>query len=67
MFFVECVFDPVLSFQLREGFRYCGIMYGNIAEDAVFNGNAALIVWPTTCTKKTAPQIAAEESYERTL
>jgi GNAT superfamily N-acetyltransferase len=37
--------DPVLSFQLREGFRYCGIMSGYIPEDLESGGNAALIVW----------------------
>ena len=37
--------DPVLSFQLREGFRYCGIMYNYIPEDADSSGHAALIVW----------------------
>lgn len=37
--------DPVLSFQLREGFRYCGIMKNYIPEDQESCGNAALIVW----------------------
>ena len=37
--------DPVLSFQLREGFRYCGIMSGYIPEDYESAGHAALIVW----------------------
>lgn len=37
--------DPVLSFQLREGFRYCGIMDNYIPEDHESQGNAALIVW----------------------
>jgi len=37
--------DPVLSFQLREGFRYCGIMEGYIPEDHESRGHAALIVW----------------------
>lgn len=37
--------DPVLSFQLREGFRYCGIMDGYIPEDDESRGHAALIVW----------------------
>lgn len=38
-------FDPVLSFQLREGFRYCGIMYDYIPQDDDSSGHAALIVW----------------------
>lgn len=37
--------DPVLSFQLREGFRYCGIMPGYLPEDDASCGNASLIVW----------------------
>ncbi len=37
--------DPVLSFQLREGFRYCGIMNGYIPEDRDSCGHAALIAW----------------------
>lgn len=37
--------DPVLSFQLREGFRYCGIMKNYIPEDQESRGHAALIVW----------------------
>ena len=40
--------DPVLSFQLREGFRYCGIMEGYIPEDQESCGHAALIVWLNT-------------------
>lgn len=37
--------DPVLSFQLREGFRYCGIMYDYLQEDLESGGHASLIVW----------------------
>lgn len=37
--------DPVLSFQLKEGFSYCRIMDGYIPEDNDSCGNAALIVW----------------------
>jgi GNAT superfamily N-acetyltransferase len=37
--------DPVLSFQLREGFRYCGIMEDYIPEDIESHGHAALIAW----------------------
>lgn len=37
--------DPVLSFQLHEGFRYCGIMRNYIPEDMESCGNASLIVW----------------------
>jgi GNAT superfamily N-acetyltransferase len=37
--------DPVLSFQLREGFRFCGIMKNYIADDHESRGYASLIVW----------------------
>lgn len=56
--------DPVLSFQIKEGFSYCRIMDGYIPEDTESLGNAALIVWlnadydparPTTITKEVSP------------
>ncbi len=37
--------DAVLSFQLREEFRFCGVVHGYIPEDAESRGNASLIVW----------------------
>jgi GNAT superfamily N-acetyltransferase len=37
--------DPVLSFQLKEGFRYCGVVHGYIPEDIESGGHAALIAW----------------------
>ncbi|MBE0624799.1 MAG: GNAT family N-acetyltransferase [Burkholderiales bacterium] len=37
--------DPVLRFQLREGFQFCGVVDGYIPEDAESCGHAALIVW----------------------
>ena len=37
--------DPVLSFQLHEGFRFCGIVENYLPEDAESRGNASLIVW----------------------
>ena len=37
--------DPVLSFQIKEGFSYCRIMENYIPEDNESCGNAALIVW----------------------
>ena len=48
--------DPVLNFQLREGFRYCGIMKGYIPEDVESHGFASLLAWvnpdyePKRCT-----------------
>jgi GNAT superfamily N-acetyltransferase len=37
--------DPVLSFQLREGFRFCGIMSNYLPEDRESCGHASLIAW----------------------
>jgi GNAT superfamily N-acetyltransferase len=37
--------DPVLSFQLREGFSYCGVVEGYIPEDVESRGFASIIVW----------------------
>jgi GNAT superfamily N-acetyltransferase len=37
--------DPVLSFQIREGFSYCGVMNNYIPEDNESCGFASLIVW----------------------
>lgn len=39
------IHDPVLSFQLHEGFNYCGIVSDYIPEDHESLGYAALIVW----------------------
>lgn len=37
--------DPVLSFQLKEGFSYCGTVDDYIPEDKESLGHASLIVW----------------------
>lgn len=37
--------DPVLLFQLREGFRYCGVVHGYLPSDTESRGNATIIVW----------------------
>lgn len=59
--------DPVLSFQLREGFRYCGIMDGYLTEDRESCGHASLIAWINPDydpTQPTALQRAAHLSTE---
>lgn len=38
-------YDPVLRFQLDEGFDYCGILHGYLPHDIDSVGNASLIVW----------------------
>jgi len=37
--------DPVLNFQLKEGYDFCGTVSGYIPEDHESRGYAALIVW----------------------
>ncbi len=37
--------DPVLGFQIAQGFQYCGVIPGYLPEDSESCGNAALIVW----------------------
>lgn len=37
--------DPVLRFQMSEGFHYCGVIHNYLPEDAPSCGHAALIVW----------------------
>ncbi len=39
------IFDPVLRFQLNQGFDYCGILDGYIPSDHDSSGHASLIVW----------------------
>ena len=38
-------YDPVLRFQLDEGFDFCGILHGYLPTDKESLGNASLIVW----------------------
>lgn len=59
--------DPVLSFQLREGFRFCGIMSDYLPEDADSCGQASLIAWVNPDydpTHHTALQIALTATTE---
>lgn len=37
--------DPVLLFQLRQGFQYCGVIRGYLPSDAESAGHATIIVW----------------------
>lgn len=39
------LYDPVLRFQIGEGFQYCGVIPGYLPSDRDSLGNAALIVW----------------------
>lgn len=37
--------DPVLRFQMSQGFHYCGVIHNYLPEDEPSCGHAALIVW----------------------
>jgi hypothetical protein len=37
--------DPVLGFQLRESFDFCGVIENYLPEDKESCGHASLIVW----------------------
>lgn len=52
--------DPVLSFQLREGFDFCGIVSGYIPEDKESLGYAALIVWLNPRYNKKKPTLISQ-------
>jgi GNAT superfamily N-acetyltransferase len=54
------IHDPVLSFQLHEGFNYCGTVSGYIPEDQESLGYAALIVWLNPRYNKKKPTLISE-------
>lgn len=59
--------DPVLSFQLREEFRFCGLMQNYIPEDHESCGYASLIVWLNPdydATKPTGLQLARDAAKD---
>lgn len=56
--------DPVLGFQLHEGFSYCGVMHGYLPEDAESLGNASLIVWLNPDYDPGAPTRIPEEDKQ---
>ena len=52
--------DPVLGFQLHEGFHYCGVIEDYIPEDKESQGNASLIVWLNPSYDPDSPTIIPE-------
>lgn len=52
--------DPVLSFQLRQEFRFCGTVSGYIPEDRESCGYASLIVWLNPRYSKSKPTYIPE-------
>ena len=53
--------DPVLSFQLREGFSYCGVIADYLPEDVESHGNASLIVWLNPDYDPSQPTVIIED------
>lgn len=53
--------DQVLSFQLNEGFHYCGVIGDYLPEDPESCGNASLIVWLNPDYDPTQPTRIPEE------
>jgi len=56
--------DPVLGFQLAEGFRYCGVIENYLPEDAESHGNASLIVWLNPHFNEARPTLARANDEE---
>ena len=52
--------DPVLRFQLREGFQYCGVVHGYLPSDDESVGNATIIVWLNDRYKSDRPTTVPE-------
>jgi len=53
--------DPVLGFQLHEGFHYCGVIEDYLPEDRESRGNASLIVWLNPSYNPKRPTLIPEE------
>ena len=53
--------DPVLSFQLREGFSYCGVMANYIPDDVESAGHASIIVWLNSDFDPQLPTLLQQE------
>lgn len=53
--------DPVLGFQLHEGFHYCGVIEDYLPEDRESGGNASLIVWLNPRYDASRPTLIPEE------
>jgi len=53
--------DPVLGFQLHEGFSYCGVIEDYLPEDTESGGHASLIVWLNPDYDPSQPTVIPEE------
>ncbi len=53
--------DPVLGFQMHEGFHYCGVIEDYLPEDRESLGHASLIVWLNPDFDPERPTVIPEE------
>jgi ribosomal protein S18 acetylase RimI-like enzyme len=53
--------DPVLNFQLHEGFDFCGVLEDYLPEDKASCGHASIIVWINPDYDPSQPTIVREE------
>ena len=53
--------DQVLSFQIKEGFSYCGVIEDYIPEDEESRGCASIIVWLNPTYNPNLPTLIPEE------
>jgi GNAT superfamily N-acetyltransferase len=52
--------DPVLLFQLREGFHWCGVVRDYLANDTESRGHATIIVWLNERYRRDRPTVVPE-------
>lgn len=55
--------DPVLGFQLHQGFSYCGVIENYLPEDSESRGHASLIVWLNPDYDPNGPTLVPEEIH----
>ena len=59
------IFDPVLRFQMSQGFQYCGIIRDYLPEDFESCGHAALLVWLNPLYSPPNPTAILESMRQR--
>jgi len=57
--------DPVLRFQMSQGFQYCGLIHDYLPEDEESCGHAALLVWLNPLHTPPRPPAAIESRQRR--
>ena len=57
--------DPMMRFQMSQGFHYCGIIHGYLPDDHESCGHAALIVWLNPLHTPPRPPAAIESERRR--